>query len=117
MVFSIASNAVVQVITIHLDIHGPKRDLNDTFIKTALADGLGDNDDGLLWERNPEKHRRVSKTISPAFSGNSVRAKLPTMNKHIDSMVTKLGQYGAVEISSVCFILSQLEQIVSYVPF
>lgn len=117
MVFSMVSSAVIQAITIHLDIHGPKRDLNETFIKTPLADGLGDDDDGLLWERNPEKHRRVAKTISPAFSGNSIRAKLPTMNEHIDSMVTKIGRYEAVDISIVCSILSRVEQTVSYVPF
>lgn len=61
MVISIASSAIIRVITIYLDIHGPKRDLNDTFIKTPLVDGLGDEDDGLLWERKPEKHRRVPK--------------------------------------------------------
>ncbi|KAI0547646.1 cytochrome P450 [Xylaria curta] len=73
-----------------IDIHGPKRDLKDTFVKTPIMDGLGDEDDGLLWERNPEKHRAVSKTMSPAFSGNSLRAKIPTLNKHIDLMISQM---------------------------
>ncbi|KUI67781.1 Isotrichodermin C-15 hydroxylase [Cytospora mali] len=76
------------------DTHGPKRDLKDTFVKTPIVDGLGDEDDGLLWERNPEKHRRVSKMMSPVFSGNSLRAKVPTMNKYIDLMMTSIKEHG-----------------------
>lgn len=60
-----------------------------------MVDGLGDEDNGLLWERNPEKHRRVSKMMSPAFSGNSLRAKLPTMNKYIDLMIAQWSEHGA----------------------
>ncbi|KFA71865.1 hypothetical protein S40288_07736 [Stachybotrys chartarum IBT 40288] len=78
-----------------LDIHGPKRDLSTTFTKTSMVEGLGDEDDGLLWERDPEKHRRVSKMMSPAFSGNSLREKLPVMNRHIDTMITKMLEHGA----------------------
>ncbi|KAG8161725.1 hypothetical protein KVR01_008712 [Diaporthe batatas] len=111
MVSQSASSAVTAIIMLcglalnwlkkfHVDIHGHKRDLKDTFIKTPLVDGLGDEDDGLLWERDPEKHRRVSKAMSPAFSGNSLRSKLPTMNKHIDLMVKMIGQHGVVDISS-----------------
>lgn len=59
-----------------------------------MVDGLGDDDDGLLWERNPEKHRRVSKMMAPAFSGNSLRAKLPTMNKYTDLLVTRMAETG-----------------------
>jgi cytochrome P450 len=59
-----------------------------------MVDGLGDEDDGLLWERNPEKHRRVSKMMSPVFSGKSLRAKLPTMNKHINLFVQRMREYG-----------------------
>ncbi|KAI0434880.1 cytochrome P450 [Xylaria sp. FL1042] len=79
------------------DVHGPKRDLKDTFVKTPLMDGLGDEDDGLLWERNPERHRVVSKTMSPAFSGNSLRAKVPTLNKHIDLMISQMREHGQGE--------------------
>ncbi|KAI1185664.1 cytochrome P450 [Nemania serpens] len=77
-----------------IDIHGAKRDLKDTFMKTPLMDGLGDEDDGILWERNPEKHRAVSKMMSPAFSGNSLRAKIPTLNKHIDLMISQMRRHG-----------------------
>ncbi|KAK8038622.1 hypothetical protein PG993_007033, partial [Apiospora rasikravindrae] len=75
------------------DIHGPKRNLQGTFVKTAFVDGLGDEDDGLLWERDPEKHRRIAKKMSPAFSGNSLRAKEPTMHKHIDLMMRRLEEH------------------------
>ncbi|KAI3325968.1 cytochrome P450 [Xylariaceae sp. AK1471] len=76
-----------------IDIHGSKRNLRDTFIKTPLFDGIGDEDDGLLWERDPVKHRAVSKTMSPAFSGNSLRAKIPTLNKHIDIMISQMKEH------------------------
>ncbi|KUI57994.1 Averantin hydroxylase [Cytospora mali] len=79
------------------DTHGPKRDLKDTFVKTPIVDGLGDEDEGLLWERNPEKHRRVSKMMSPVFSGNYLRAKVPTMNKCIDLMMTSIENHGTRE--------------------
>ena len=62
-----------------------------------MVDGLGDEDDGLLWERNPEKHRRVSKTMSPAFSGKSLKAKVPTMNKYIDLFMTRMKELGIKE--------------------
>ncbi|KAM7196183.1 Isotrichodermin C-15 hydroxylase [Rhypophila sp. PSN 637] len=77
-----------------LDIHGLKRDLAKTFIKTPLVEGLGDQDDGLLWERDTEKHRRVSKLMSPSFSGSSLRAKVPTIQKYVDLMVKNLKTAG-----------------------
>ncbi|KAI0808884.1 cytochrome P450 [Xylaria sp. FL0064] len=80
-----------------IDVHEPKRDLKDTFIKTPLIDGLSDEDDDLLWERNPEKHRVISKTMSPAFSGNSLRAKVPTLNRHIDLMISQMREHGQGE--------------------
>ncbi len=68
-------------------------------------DGLGDEDDGLLFERDPEKHRRVSKMMSPAFSGNSLRAKIPIIHKHIDLMITRMREVTAkgdgVDMSTV----------------
>ncbi|RWA06310.1 hypothetical protein EKO27_g8805 [Xylaria grammica] len=85
---------VVELAMKQYDIHSAKRDLKDTFIKTPLMDGLGDEDDGILWERNPEKHRAVSKMMSPAFSGNSLRAKIPTLNKHIDLMISQMREHG-----------------------
>ena len=69
-------------------------------------DGLGDEDDGILWERNPEKHRAVSKMMSPAFSGNSLRAKIPTLNKHIDLMISQMRAHGqqsaGLDVGVVC---------------
>lgn len=74
-----------------------------------MVDGLGDEDDGLLWERNPEKHRRVSKTMSPAFSGKSLRAKVPIMNKYIDLFMERMKKIGTteegVDLSSVCYLI------------
>lgn len=71
-----------------------------------MVEGLGDEDNGLLWERNPEKHRRISKAMSPAFSGKALRAKVPTMNKHIDLMMSNMKEYGAqevgIDLSTVC---------------
>ncbi|TGJ81697.1 hypothetical protein E0Z10_g7077 [Xylaria hypoxylon] len=60
-------------------------------------DGLGDEDDGLLWERDPEKHRVASKAMSPAFSSNALRAKIPTLNKYIDMMISQMRDHGQDE--------------------
>ncbi|KAM7215487.1 Isotrichodermin C-15 hydroxylase [Rhypophila decipiens] len=79
------------------DIHGPKRHLNETFIKTPSVEGLGDQDDGLLWERDPERHRRVSKLMSPAFSASSLRSKVPVIQKYVDMMMERLKDHGSKE--------------------
>ncbi|KAI1422849.1 cytochrome P450 [Xylaria sp. FL1777] len=77
-----------------IDIHSAKRDLKDTFIKTPLTDGLGGGDDGIVWEKNPEIHRTVSKTMAPAFSSNSLKAKISTLNEYIDLIVSQMREHG-----------------------
>jgi cytochrome P450 len=66
-----------------------------TFIKTDLVENIGDRDNGLLWERNPVKHREVAKGVSPAFSNNAIRAKVPTMEKHLNFMIDRMKELGS----------------------
>lgn len=61
----------------------------ETFVKTDFTD-VSQGDDGITWERDPVRHRQVAKKIAPAFSNNSVRAKEPTMHKHIDYFISKM---------------------------
>ncbi|KAK4235119.1 Isotrichodermin C-15 hydroxylase [Achaetomium macrosporum] len=78
-----------------LDIHSAKRNLADTFTKTDVVEGLGDDDDGLLWERDPVKHRQAAKKMAHAFSAAAIKAKVPTINQHIDYMIGKMRELGA----------------------
>lgn len=36
------------------------------------------------------RHRKVSKQISPAFSGRALKAKEPTLHKHIDLFIQRM---------------------------
>lgn len=76
------------------------------FVKTDL-DGFGDGDNnGLLWERDPAKHREVSKKLSPAFKSKSIKEREPTMQGHIDGFVNRMKECGdtgrGVELRLVC---------------
>ncbi|KAI1308247.1 cytochrome P450 [Xylaria venustula] len=48
-------------------------------------------------ERDPEKHRVASKVMSLAFSGNALRAKIPTLNKYNDMMISRMRDNGQGE--------------------
>lgn len=54
-------------------------------------------DDGLSWERNPEKHRTKAKKVAPAFSAKSLKAKEATMHKYTDAFVQRMKDLGSKE--------------------
>lgn len=56
--------------------------------------GLGEGEDGIIWERDPVKHRNVRKKLSPAFSVQSLHAKEPTLHKHIDHFIARMQEIG-----------------------
>lgn len=58
---------------------------------------LGLGDDGLSWERNPEKHRTKAKKVAPAFSTKSLKAKEATMHKYTDAFVRRMKELGSRE--------------------
>lgn len=64
---------------------------------------LGEGEDGINWERDPVKHRDTRKKLSPSFSVRSLKAKEPTLHKHVDYFVARtkeIGQ-GGVELREV----------------
>ena len=41
------------------------------------------------------RHRQLAKQLSPAFSGRALKAKEPTLHKHIDHFVARMDMLGA----------------------
>ncbi|KAL1852463.1 hypothetical protein Daus18300_012144 [Diaporthe australafricana] len=66
------------------------------FTRTDWLD-LGEGEDGIIWERDPIRHRQVRKSLSPAFSVQSLKAKEPTLHKHIDFFHEKMRELGDEE--------------------
>ncbi|RYP75705.1 hypothetical protein DL771_002192 [Monosporascus sp. 5C6A] len=85
------------------DIYSPHVKNHETFCKTDMND-RGDEHGGLLFERDPVRHRKVAKQVSPAFSSRSMKAKEPRLHKHIDFFVEKMKAIGGdgVDISMWC---------------
>ncbi|KAI0017017.1 hypothetical protein F4780DRAFT_630787 [Xylariomycetidae sp. FL0641] len=56
----------------------------ERFTETDFND-RGDEHGGISWERDPIRHRKVAKQLSPAFSPRSIAAKPePTFHKYFD---------------------------------
>ncbi|KAJ4421142.1 hypothetical protein N0V82_003906 [Gnomoniopsis sp. IMI 355080] len=72
------------------------------FTRTDWLD-LGEGEDGIIWERDPVKHRDIRKKLSPAFSVLSLNAKEPTLHKHIGYFIAKMKEIGqrGVELREV----------------
>ncbi|KAI0102820.1 cytochrome P450 [Nemania sp. FL0031] len=62
-------------------------------LKTTIVFG----DDGIMWEKDPAKHRKLAKELSPAFNVKFLNALEPTMRKHIGSFVEKMKTIGVSE--------------------
>ncbi|KAI0145540.1 cytochrome P450 [Xylariaceae sp. FL1272] len=93
-VVRIAPNEVVFVRPQALaDIYGTHTGSIESFAKTDINE-RGDKHNGLVWETDPVRHRMVAKQISPAFSGRALRAKEPTLHKHIDLFVEQMKKLG-----------------------
>lgn len=76
-------------------------------MKVDVAIGFGD--DGITWEKDPAKHRKMAKDLSPSFSVKSLKALEPTMHKYIDTFVRKMKVIGSaeagIELKTVCSFL------------
>lgn len=72
-----------------VDIYASHAKNLETFCKTDIND-RGDEHGGLLFERDPVRHRKIAKQVSPAFSSRSMKAKEPRLHKHIDFFVEKM---------------------------
>lgn len=65
----------------------------ENFTRTDWLD-LGEGEDGIIWERDPARHRQVRKGLSPAFSVKSLQAKEPTLHRHIDYFLERMRELG-----------------------
>ncbi|KAK8016929.1 Cytochrome P450 [Apiospora rasikravindrae] len=80
--------------------HGPTSDMYaasnknlETFVKTEIND-FGDEHGGLVFEQDPERHRRIAKRVSPAFSARSIAAKEPILHDHMDFFISQMEVLG-----------------------
>ncbi|KAG6354983.1 hypothetical protein INS49_004064 [Diaporthe citri] len=63
------------------------------FTRTDWLD-LGKGEDGIIWERDPVRHRVVRKNLSRAFSVKSLQAKEPALHKHLDYFLDRMKEFG-----------------------
>ncbi|KAK2611601.1 hypothetical protein N8I77_004934 [Diaporthe amygdali] len=78
------------------DIYDSHTKHMEHFTRTDWLD-LGEGEDGIIWERDPVRHRIVRKRLSPAFSVQSLNAKEPTLHKHIDYFLDRMLELGSAE--------------------
>lgn len=87
------------------DIYSPHVKNHELFTKTDMNE-RGEGDGGILFERDPARHRVVSKQLSPAFSIRASMAKEPVMQIYIDLFVEKMRNIGScaqgVDVSKWC---------------
>ncbi|KAH9895536.1 isotrichodermin C-15 hydroxylase [Xylariomycetidae sp. FL2044] len=76
-----------------IDIHTAAIRNKELFVKTAFVD-LGARDGGIVWERDPVKHREAAKRLSPAFSAKSIKEKDVKVHQHIDTFIQKMQMLG-----------------------
>lgn len=78
------------------DIYNSHTKHLEHFTRTDWLD-LGEGEDGIIWERDPVRHRQVRKSLSPAFSVKSLQAKEPTLHKHINYFLERMKELGDQE--------------------
>ncbi|KAI0179684.1 cytochrome P450 [Hypoxylon sp. FL1284] len=78
------------------DIYTPHVKNHELFVMTELND-RGDKHGGIAFERDPVRHRKVSKQLSPAFSSRSITAKEVAMHRHIDLFIERMKTLGSAE--------------------
>lgn len=61
----------------------------ETFIKTNFQE-IGESEPGITAERDPDKHREISKKLLPAFSGKALRAQESVVHGHVDRFIRQL---------------------------
>ncbi|KAH9908663.1 cytochrome P450 [Xylariomycetidae sp. FL2044] len=75
------------------DIYASQKDHMELFIKTDFND-RGEKLAGLIWERNPLRHRELARRLAPAFSVKSMRGMQPILHDHFDYFVTRMRDVG-----------------------
>lgn len=81
---------------IRVDIHSAQSRGRELFEKTDFQD-VGPRQDGISFQRDPDKHREIARQIHPAFSMRSLRAQEPALHVHIDQFVRQVIEHGGGE--------------------
>lgn len=71
------------------DIHAPNVKGLEVFSKASVGQS-----GGILFERDPVKHKQMQKQLLPAFSSRSITAMEPVLHHHIDSFVRHMKTKG-----------------------
>lgn len=79
-----------------IDIYSTHTKNLEHFTRTDWLE-LGQGDNGIKWERDPVKHRQISKRLAPAFSIKSIKAKEATLHRYINYFVEKMRELGGTE--------------------
>ncbi|KAK6860830.1 hypothetical protein PG995_004466 [Apiospora arundinis] len=77
------------------DIYGSRHKNLELFPKTQINNHGNDKRGGLIWEWDPSRHREVAKQLGPAFKGSALKAKEPTLHRHIDHFVERMKTLGS----------------------
>ncbi|KAG6354078.1 hypothetical protein INS49_005049 [Diaporthe citri] len=85
-----------------IDIYTPHVKNHESFIKSDIND-RGDEHGGILFERDPARHRIVAKQLAPAFSSRASMAKEPVMHMYIDAFVDAIGASMAQQTEGIDF--------------
>lgn len=71
-------------------------------------------DDGISFERDPVKHKQLTRKLAGAWSAKSMKTMEPRMHSYIDLFIQKLKELGGnekgVELQDVSFNPHQLHQ-------
>jgi cytochrome P450 len=86
-------------LTVLIDLYGSHDKYLETFVKTQINNHGNDEHGGLIFEWDPARHRRVSKQLSPAFSGRALKAKESILHEYIDLFVHRMTHFGTKQES------------------
>lgn len=65
----------------------------EVFKKSDFQD-IGEKEPGITAERDPDRHREISKQLAPAFSAQACKTQEPILHEHVDEFVRQLEKYG-----------------------
>ena len=78
-----------------LDIYTSHTKNQEHFHKVESGIPLPDN--GISFERDPARHKQLTKKLAGAWSAKSLKAMEPTMHSYIDLFIQKMKEEGTTE--------------------
>ncbi|KAK7986888.1 hypothetical protein PG988_001876 [Apiospora saccharicola] len=77
------------------DLYGSHHKNLELFPKTQINNHGNDKRGGIIWEWDPARHRQVARQLGPAFKGSALKAKEPTLHRHIDLFIERMRELGS----------------------